>query len=86
MMQSTGLAPEQSFTGWFEGGENSPNKFPETNSSLLHLVENFSGCNRSRAFLNNLLMPPLHGAVTTMKCNALAVLIGEKLNLQVSRA
>ena len=56
------------------------NKFRQPDGSALHLLESIGVGDRHRGFLDNLLVPPLHGTITAEERNGVAVLVGEQLN------
>lgn len=50
---------------------------------LFHLVKHLWGGYWGRRLLNDLLVPPLYGAVPTKQGNGVPVVIGQNLHLQV---
>jgi hypothetical protein len=65
-------------------GAHVANELPKTHSSLLHPVKHIGWARSSRTLLDDLLVSPLHRAVATVQRNALAVLVGKKLHLEVT--
>lgn len=52
---------------------------------LFHVLKHHRSGDRSRSFLNNLLVPALHGAIPAKEGDGIAILIRQDLHLQVPR-
>lgn len=51
---------------------------------IFHVFEDVGRGDGSRSLLDDLLVPPLHGAVSSEQGDGVAVLIGQDLHLQVT--
>jgi hypothetical protein len=64
---------------------NVSDKLGQPDSGTFHFLKSFILGNRHWRFLDNLLVTTLHGAITSKKRDCVAILIGQKLNLQMTR-
>lgn len=65
-------------------GVSQGNKNLQSHSHLLHVLKHHRSRNRSGCFLNNLLVPALHGAIPAKERDGIAILICQDLHLQVA--
>ena len=57
----------------------------KTHGSALHFLKRIRVGDSNGSLLDDLLMPPLYGTVTSEKRDRVAILVSKKLNLQVTR-
>lgn len=57
----------------------------QSSTDPLHLFESALSSNGGRSLFDDLLVPPLNGAVSSEKRNGISVFVSENLNLEVPR-